>query len=531
MMTGVLGAGLPLPSTAMPAESGESADPAGGQSFLAALAAAVAPPVLPPVSAPRVVVLVPPDVMSTSDGTALDAGDESEAPRMATERPDGVDKADHATDAGRIVVTATTSPSADALAVAMPSESARSEHAAAGHARSEPAEESVNRASERAADTASDATDEPARNEPAVPADPDVRARTPGQGDATVPVPATPSMHASAHALAAPPRRQDQGGDAPMTDAGSTPPMVARPASTAATRQPASAASATAAGVLAAMHVARESSVTPPAPLDHAVVTVVASGATTVPAGPAAIAPLESARDIQLAVAESIEAPTSAATRGEPVVARPVGVVAAGSEGGTAAQGEHGRGSDREQPRATVVALDVKPEQPAPVQAPWLAPTTPSTETGSTNVALPAAAPAADAPPARVATSHVTVELDPAQSGAERVRVAVRGDVVHATVVTDRGGVDAMRPQLEQLRHALEGQGFREAHVQVRSSNGEVAGAMPSVGMADLRPRAEAASRTTDGNTSEQQQPRGRHRGQDQSPPESRHHEHDEEML
>ena len=48
MMTGVLGAGLPLPSTAMPAESGESADPAGGQSFLAALAAAVAAPVLPP---------------------------------------------------------------------------------------------------------------------------------------------------------------------------------------------------------------------------------------------------------------------------------------------------------------------------------------------------------------------------------------------------------------------------------------------------------------------------------------------------
>jgi hypothetical protein len=530
MMTGVLGAGLPLPSTAMPAESGESADPAGGQSFLAALAAAVAAPVLPPEPALRVVVVVPPDVMSTSDGTALDAGDEAEASRLATERPDGVEKADHATDAGRIMVTST-SRSADALAVVMPSESARSEHAAAGHERSEPAGESVNRAIERAADIASDATDEPARHEPAVPADPDVRVRTPGQGDATVPVPATPSMHASAHALAAPPRRQDQGGDAPMADAGGTPPTVARPASTAATRQPASAASATAAGVLAAMHVARESSVTAPPPLDDAVVTVVASGATAVPAGPAAIAPLESARDIQLAVAESIESSTAAATRSEPVVARPVGVVATGSEGGTAAQGEHGRGSDREQPRATVVALDVKPEQSAAVQVPWLATTTPSTETGSTNAALPAAAPAADAPPARVATSHVTVELDPAQSGAERVRVAVRGDVVHATVVTDGGGVEAMRPQLEQLRHALEGQGFREAHVQVRTSSGEVAGAMPSVGIADLRPRAEAASRTPDGSSSEQQQPRGRHRGQDQSPPESRHHEHDEEML
>ena len=126
-------------------------------------------------------------------------------------------------------------------------------------------------------------------------------------------------------------------------------------------------------------------------------------------------------------------------------------------------------------------------------------------------------------------TSQVTIELDAERTGVQRVRVAVRGDVVHATLVTDRGGVEAMRPQLDDLRHALEGQGFREAHVQVRMASDGTPTAIAGA-TAELRLRSDAPSRAPDGSSSEQQ-PRGRHRGQEEHPPAGGQPEFEEELL
>jgi hypothetical protein len=513
MMTGLVSAGAPLPTTATLLEGGETVDPSGGETFLAALAAAVAVPAPTPAPSPMMIVVVEPDAMPPSDDAALDASDEADVSLTATELPAGEGRGE-AVSAPRRITVKTDPPSA-----AAPVDVRRAE---------KPREEK-SEAAESAAPAEPPARTESADNS-AVPADADVRLRTPGQGDAMVPAPATPSIQASAHALAAPPRQSAQGGEPPASDAPSARPAPAGP-STSAMRQPAPSASATAAGVLAAMHAARESSVMPPAVLPDEMRAAVATNATVVAPAASGRAPSEPVPDASPAMVEPMGTPDSTAPRGERVVARPVVVVADDGGAGSAGQRAPDHGAERDRPRLVVTAdataePTLSPRTPFAVGAP-----SPGADSAPTVVTLPDAAPAADAPPARVATSHVTVELDVEQSGAERVRVAVRGDVVHATVVTDRGGVDAMRPQLDQLRHALEGQGFREAHVQVRSSGGEATGALAPGGVADLRPRAEAASRTPDGSSSEQQQPRGRHRGQDQSPPEGRHHEHEEEIL
>jgi hypothetical protein len=329
--------------------------------------------------------------------------------------------------------------------------------------------------------------------------------------------------------LAAPPRQPDHAGDAHHPEPQGARPASARSTIAGAKGPGASSASATAAGVLAALHAAREAAAASvPSSSEDAAVATMGRG----PAGSAADDTAVSPLDVPAVVvaAEPAEPPAPTASRGDARVTRPVEIAVATGDGGAGARGDHGQGGERERP-APVAGGDIALTPPATAPAPFMTANAPDLDPGATSVTRPDTTPSPDGPLPRLATSHVTVELDAEQSGAERVRVAVRGDVVHATVVTDRGGVDAMRPQLDQLRQALEGQGFREAHVQVRSGSGDVASALPVGGVADLRPRAEASSRSADSQSSDQQQSRGRHRGQDQSSPQSRHHEHDEEIL
>jgi len=519
MMTGLVSAGAPLPTTATLLEGGETVDPSGGETFLAALAAAVAAPAPTPAPSPMVLVVVEPDAMPPSDDAALDASDEADVSLTATELPAGEGRGEAVSAPRRLTGQADPPPAAAPVDVRHAEKAPEAtSHAADGAVPAEPPARTESAESRESAESA-------------VPVEAEVRPRTPGQGDAMVPAPATPSIHTSAHVLAAPPHQSAQGGEAPAAEAPSARPAPAAGPSTSAMRQPAPSASATAAGVLAAMHAARESSVMPPVVLPDEMLAAVATSATVAVPVASGRAPSEPVPDAPPAMVEPMGSPDSTATRGERVVARPVVVVADGGGAGSAGQRAPDHGAERDRPRL-VATTDAAAEPTLSLRTPFaVGAPSPGADSAPTVVTLPAAAPADDAPQARVATSHVTVELDVEQSGAERVRVAVRGDVVHATVVTDRGGVDAMRPQLDQLRHALEGQGFREAHVQVRSSGGEATGALAPGGVADLRPRAEAASRTPDGSSSEQQQPRGRHRGQDQSPPEGRHHEHEEEIL
>jgi len=516
MMTGLVSAGAPLPTTTTLLEGGETVDPSGGETFLAALAAAVAVPAPTPAPSPMMIVVVEPDAMPPSDDAALDASDEADVSLTATALPRDESRGEDESAPQRITGP-TDAPSSSAPLDVRHAEKAREakSHAADAAGSPEPPARTESAESRDRADAA-------------VPADADVRPRTPGQGDAMVPAPATPSTHASVHALAAPARQHDQGGEPPAEQVPTARPSATAPSSPASMRQPAPSASATAAGVLAAMHAARESASLPSSGLSGDVVAPVAiSDRGALPNAAAVVTSPEPSRATPPPLAEPLQVPASEAPLGEPVVTRPVGVVAAGGDRGAAMSREQGQSAERDRPQQAVVVAS--PEAAVPLQAPFGAATVTSAEARPTSAEIPNTMPATEAPPARVATSHVSVELDLAQSGAERVRVAVRGDVVHATVVTDRGGVDAMRPQLDQLRHALEGQGFREAHVQVRSS-GEAAAPMAPGGVAEFRPRADGSSRTADGSAPEQQ-PRGRQRGQDQSPPESRHHDHEEEIL
>lgn len=70
---------------------------------------------------------------------------------------------------------------------------------------------------------------------------------------------------------------------------------------------------------------------------------------------------------------------------------------------------------------------------------------------------------------APVPTSHVTLDLDPA-IGAGRIRVAVRGDAVHATIIATEQGAPTLGAQVKELQRALEERGFSEAHVSIRST-------------------------------------------------------------
>ncbi len=72
-----------------------------------------------------------------------------------------------------------------------------------------------------------------------------------------------------------------------------------------------------------------------------------------------------------------------------------------------------------------------------------------------------------------VPTDRVTLHL-PDDAGGGRIQIAVRGDVVHARIVSaDEAGTRELQAGTDELRSALTRQGFQETHVRVE--NGRVA--------------------------------------------------------
>lgn len=184
--------------------------------------------------------------------------------------------------------------------------------------------------------------------------------------------------------------------------------------------------------------------------------------------------------------------------------------------------------SSEQQPKSTFSVGTGSDEGAIAIRTPWLAPSAvdgpermPSVQGTQARVAdLPAAS-------APAVTSHVTVELDSEIAGAQRVRVAIRGDVVNATVIADAAAVEALRPQLTELRQALEGHGFREAHVQLRTvGEGALIGA--STGAVEGRARINTPLAQDAG--SGEGSSRGRQHARDHQPPQdSGHPEYEEE--
>lgn len=95
--------------------------------------------------------------------------------------------------------------------------------------------------------------------------------------------------------------------------------------------------------------------------------------------------------------------------------------------------------------------------------------------------------------------SQVTLVLDSASSGANRIRVALRGDVVHATIVADVAAAVALTQRLPELQRSLRDRGFSEAQLSVRVLGAETVAAPAAIrpesaatsGQADARPESE----------------------------------------
>ncbi|MBL0177531.1 MAG: flagellar hook-length control protein FliK [Gemmatimonadetes bacterium] len=512
-MTAAIGSALPLQSAPAQGE-GDVVDPAAAQPFLAALAAAVAAPIAPP--KPLLVAVVATeqaDAEGVVDGEASgESGDDARVDDAAPTRPPA-SEADASQTKGtllRVLVAERAAPDASAVRSVPPS-------AVSG------GDASTDKAAEGDASSSHDkALGHGDRAEHALVLP--VAAESPA---------ATPSLtmwQAAVQAQAAPARAADSD-HAPALDAPPAAPFRTPATGSGEAGRPPANATSVAAGVLAAMHaahVAQADDARASAPMvefaEQVVATLTLQGGVSPGVEQAGADMPAGAAKAMVDAGDSAPLPTPQRVL---VTARPA-----------TTQGEHDATSDgrHDAPGEERHAVAAPPlegvEAPMTMaRAPW-----PGGETSTPTKVIDTARPTAEVhrtmePPATppTPTSQVTVELDAERTGVQRVRVAVRGDVVHATLVTDRGGVEAMRPQLDDLRHALEGQGFREAHVQVRMA-GDGTPAAVGGATAELRLRNDAPSRAPDGSSSEQQ-PRGRQRGQDQHPPAGGQPDFEEEIL
>jgi|CXWL01.1.fsa_nt_gi hypothetical protein len=554
-MTSGIGAALPL-QVAPPAVDGEVADSAASQPFLAALAAAVAAPVTPPPAPVVDVPLVVSDAAVAEDGEPS-VGEESMiagegelltliAPRSSDVRKEVARRAAEAGEAAEAAATeADAAPDVSEATgdrAASEGKGSRLRVEIADRAaprpvelRAAPVAEHPSRAD--AAAPTRDSGDEEAvsrgkalgasiRAEPAAPA----AGHEPTQ--ATVPAPA--SWHAAAQALATPSRAPALAPELQRgPDRSPEPAMSTMKPDGGGSGRPTGAASSTAAGVLAAMHaahLAKDATEVVDAPVARFAAQVIAT-----------LTPTRGASEENASKSGGLaaEAKVASGDVSEPApLPTPLRVTVSARAAASHAEQDSTHDHREEPPaqdRRTLTPASIGTTD-APVstgRAPWMtgeAPTMPSAAEVAKPTATATVHRTAEPPATPLApSSQVTVELDAERTGAQRVRVAVRGDVVHATVVTDRGGADAMRPQLDELRHALEGQGFREAHVQLRVA-GDGTPAVSGGGSPELRLRSDASSRAPDGSGTEPQ-PRGRQRGQDQQPPPGGQPAFEEELL
>ena len=128
------------------------------------------------------------------------------------------------------------------------------------------------------------------------------------------------------------------------------------------------------------------------------------------------------------------------------------------------------------------------------------------------------------APPAP--TDRVTLQL-PDDAGGGRIQIAVRGDVVHARIVSaDAAGTRELQAGADELRSALTRQGFQETHVRVESGRVAADGWQRGAGAAAAGESAGGGDgRTQD---SHAQDRRERHHGAPDDPrsdPRRQHHD------
>lgn len=125
----------------------------------------------------------------------------------------------------------------------------------------------------------------------------------------------------------------------------------------------------------------------------------------------------------------------------------------------------------------------------------------------------PADAPHAAVPPEESAgprTEWVTVRMEDGGDGAARLRVAVRGELVHTTIVHDDPAVaQALREKSGELRQALERQGFTDSRVSVNGKESLPRGdatSTPNRGDADPRNSDDAGRRDRERDLSERRE-------------------------
>lgn len=73
-----------------------------------------------------------------------------------------------------------------------------------------------------------------------------------------------------------------------------------------------------------------------------------------------------------------------------------------------------------------------------------------------------------DPPPTPATPQTVTVRFDGPGGSESRIRVSVRGDLVHATILTDAQSAPRLEQSLPELQRALADRGFSESRVSVR---------------------------------------------------------------
>ncbi|MCL4867045.1 MAG: hypothetical protein KJZ47_14215, partial [Gemmatimonadales bacterium] len=117
------------------------------------------------------------------------------------------------------------------------------------------------------------------------------------------------------------------------------------------------------------------------------------------------------------------------------------------------------------------------------------------------------AAPPEPLPQPMGSSSQVTVVLDEALAGANRIRVALRGDVVHATIVADVAAAAALTQRLPELQRSLRDRGFSDAQLSVRVLGAESVGAP-----AGVRPEPAPTTANTGDSRSEADPRAGRRR-------------------
>lgn len=160
----------------------------------------------------------------------------------------------------------------------------------------------------------------------------------------------------------------------------------------------------------------------------------------------------------------------------EPAVARPkppVGVdglhalvlAAAVTEGAAAEESSQSAAGHDSHPTTSASALNGSLSAPVPARPISAVRLGASAEMAAPQVEAPSPAPAP--------SSSVTIQLDPGTTGATRLRVALRGDVVHATIVADAVGAGALALRMPELQRALRDRGFADAQLTVRTQGVE----------------------------------------------------------